>query len=427
MSGRLRYGYRAGLFRSPVVGSVKKIIFVNRYFYPDLSATSQMLTDLAFALAGSGARIWVITSRQTYENPEARLSAEDVIEGVHVRRVWTTRFGRMNLVGRALDYVSFYLSALVVLYMVVRSGDVIVTKTDPPLISVVGWIVAKLRRAMLVNWLQDIFPEVAIGLGVLKSPLAVAPVRRLRNVSLRGADMNIVLGERMAARVAAEGVDLRRIRVIHNWADDDQIRPLAPDQNPLRARWQLQEKFVVGYSGNMGRAHDFETIIGAMMKLKNVSDIVFLFIGGGAGKARLEQAVQDNGLTNCMFQPYQSRECLGESLCVPDVHLVSLQPQLEGLIVPSKVYGVASAGRPLIFIGDADGEVARMIRLCECGYSIPIGDSAGLVRSLLVLKENAAEVRSQGSSARNCLIKHYNKAQSISDWHKVLMGGVLAE
>lgn len=379
-----------------------------------------MLTDLAFALAGSGASIWVMTSRQTYEDPEACLSAEEVVNGVHVRRVWTTRFGRMNLVGRAIDYLSFYVSAFFALLMSARSGDVIVAKTDPPLISIVAWVVAKLRRAKLVNWLQDIFPEVAVGLGVMKSRLVVAPVRGLRNVSLRGADMNIVLGERMAARVAAEGVDPRRIRIIHNWADGDQIRPLAPGENTLRARWGLQGKFVVGYSGNMGRAHEFETIIGAMKALKDEAGIVFLFIGGGAGKAVLEKAVRDHGLGNCLFQPYQPRESLRESLCVPDVHLVSLQPQLEGLIVPSKIYGVAAAGRPMIFIGDTDGEVARILARCGCGYAVPVGDSEGLVNRLLQLRGDPEATRGMGSHARACLEHSFDKGRAIDAWRAVL-------
>lgn len=381
-----------------------------------------MLTDLAAALAESGVSVRVMTSRQTYEDPAARLAGDERVNGVQVTRVWTTRFGRMNLVGRAIDYLSFYFSAFARLLIDARAGDVIVAKTDPPLISVVAWAISKVRRTKLVNWLQDVFPEVAVGLGVMKSPWLIGPVRWLRNVSLRGADMNVVLGERMAALVAAEGVDSGRIRIIPNWADGDHIRPLAPTENSLRTGWGLQNKFVVGYSGNMGRAHEFETIKGAMTLLKEEDGIVFLFIGGGAGKTDLEMSVRNQRLHNCRFQPYQPRERLQESLCVPDVHLISLQPQLEGLIVPSKVYGVAAAGRPMIFIGNQDGEVARMIRHCECGTAIPVGDSEGLAKTVMTLRDDREAAGRLGSQARACFERDYAKEKAISAWKNVLTG-----
>src|SRR5512140_1118252 len=162
-----------------------RIIFLNRYFYPDHSATSQMLSDLAFFLAGAGHEVCVVTSRQRYDDAGAVLPARERIDGVEVHRVRTTRFGRDNLVGRAADYATFYLAAGWRLWRIARVGDVVVAKTDPPLISVVASVVARWRRAPLVNWVQDVFPEVAEALGVraLKGPQA-ALLRWLRNRAL---------------------------------------------------------------------------------------------------------------------------------------------------------------------------------------------------------------------------------------------------
>src|SRR5713101_3363648 len=137
-----------------------KIVFVNRFFYPDQSATSQLLTDLAFHLAKTGVAVHVVTSRQLYGNSDALLSSKDNICGVRVTRVWTTRFGRQNLPGRTLDYLTFYLSAARSLFALLKPGNVVVAKTDPPLISVVAAMVAKIRGAKLVNWLRDLFPEI---------------------------------------------------------------------------------------------------------------------------------------------------------------------------------------------------------------------------------------------------------------------------
>src|SRR5450759_1791277 len=274
-----------------------RVIFLNRYFYPDHSATSQILSDLAFFLAGNGHEVCVVTSCQRYDDPAANLPLRARIDGVEVQRVRTTRFGRDNLVGRAADYATFYLAAGWRLWRIARAGDVIVAKTDPPLISVVAAIVARWRGARLVNWVQDVFPEVAEALGVraLAGPQA-GLLRRLRNGAFRSAAANVVLGERMAAVVArasgqvfseqarshksqvyrgqarshknlshksrvagarvvgasslaisASGGLAKRIRVIPNWADMEAIRPIATAANPLRRERGLDDKFIVCY------------------------------------------------------------------------------------------------------------------------------------------------------------------------------------
>ncbi len=379
-----------------------------------------MLSDVAFALARDGSRVWVITSRQTYENAKANLPARQSEGGVEIHRVWTTHFGRMNLLGRACDYVSFYVAAFWALLRIARFGDVIVAKTDPPLISVIAWIAAKAKRAKLINWLQDIFPEVAVALGVLTGRLLVEPIRWLRNLSLRGATMNVVLGEGMQERICAQGVARSNTTVICNWADGKLIKPVARAANTLRKAWKLQDKFVVGYSGNMGRAHEFETIIGAMKRLRNDENIVFLFVGGGVAKDILEHAFNEAGLHNFMFMPYQPREHLGESLSVPDVHLVSLRPSLEGLIVPSKIYGIAAAGRPVIFIGDPNGEVGRLVTRFKFGFTVPVGAEGDLVQRLLQLRQEPEVGICMGEAGRQCFEKNFDRSHAFSAWRRLL-------
>ena len=159
--------------------------------------------------------------------------------------------------------------------------------------------------------------------------------------------------------------------VIPNWADGHAITPVAHDDNPLRRDWGLEGKFVVGYSGNLGRAHEFETILGAAERLKNDPRIRFLFIGSGAQAESVRTAAAKRGLDNLMFQPYQPREMLKFSLGAADAHLVVLRPDLEGLIVPSKTYGCLAAGRPVIFMGDPQGEIGRMLAGVRCGAVMP--------------------------------------------------------
>lgn len=398
-----------------------RVVFVNRYFHPDHSATSQMVSDLAFDLARSGVEVAVVAGRQIYDDPAARLPARETIDGVAVRRVGGTRFGRDRLTGRALDYASFALAAAWVLMASLRRGDSVVVKTDPPLLSVIGAGAATLRGARLVTWLQDLFPEVAAALGVgLARGLPGALLRWARDASLRRAAVNVVIGERMAEKVAALGIPPARIRVVPNWADGDAVRPRPAEGHPLRAAWGLADRFVVGYAGNLGRAHDGATLIEAARLLAGEPGITFLFVGGGAGRAALDRAVAGGRAANVVVRPYLPRAELALGLTVPDVHLVTLRPALEGLIVPSKVYGAMAAGRPILFVGDPDGEVARLARAHDCGLVVPAGDTAGLAAAIRALRDDAGRRARLGANARAAFERSYDRARAVAAWRALL-------
>ena len=331
---------------------MKRLFFLNRYFFPDHSATSQILSQLAFHLADSGHDVHVITSRQLYDDPVARLPVEETSRGVKIHRLVGTRLGRSGLLGRSADYLSFYISAWRFLIVGADQDDVLVTMTDPPLLSILGMHIARRRGVRVINWLQDIYPEVASELGIpfIRGPVSTI-LRAARDASLRAADANVVVGNLMAEKLKQLGVAPERIEVIPNWCNDESIVPIGAASNPLRTQWHLQDKFVVGYSGNLGRAHEFDTILAASEHFRNDPNIIFLFIGGGHRGDELARRVKAQELTHKFrFQPYQRDEDLKYSLSVPDVHWISLRPELEGLIVPSKVYGIAAAGRPIIAV-----------------------------------------------------------------------------
>jgi glycosyltransferase involved in cell wall biosynthesis len=323
------------------------LLFLNRFYAPDVSATAQLLTDLAEELAARGEPVTVITSRLLYEDPAARLPAREWRNGVRIRRVWTSRFGRAWLPGRAIDYATFYLSATAALLAEARRGDGIVAMTDPPLLSVPAALVARLRGARLVLWCQDLFPEIAAahGLRFARGPLGRL-LRALRDWSLRRAETVVAIHPTMARRLAALGVPEAKIRVIENWAPAG-IRSVPHATNPLRREWGLEGRFVVAYSGNLGRVHDPAGVIDLVRRTAG-RGVTWLFIGGGAGMAELARVVEAENLPDVLFRPYQPRERLAESLSVADLHLVSLDPAFEGLVWPSKIYGIEAAGRPWI-------------------------------------------------------------------------------
>lgn len=400
----------------------RRIIFVNRFFYPDLSATSQLLSDLAFDLAADH-DVVVITSALRYDQPQARLPARETVRGVRVRRVATTGLGRAGLTGKSIDLASFHLAAGVALMGEARRGDVVVAKTDPPLLSVVAGLAARLKGARLINWLQDVYPEVAKVLGVRGvGGLSGVALQALRNASLKRALFNVTLGETMAARLQAAGAPPASIRVAPNWTDETVITPLAPEQNPLRQAWALEGRFVVAYSGNLGRAHEYQTMLGAARRLANEPRIRFLIIGDGHHAQALRAAAQASGLANIDFQPYQPAELLCQSLSVGDVHWISLRPELEGLIVPSKIYGVLAAGRPIIAVTAADGETARLVAAHGCGLRVEPGDNQGFACAVRRLADEPGLAARLGAASRAAATGVFSRASALARWREVLAG-----
>jgi colanic acid biosynthesis glycosyl transferase WcaI len=380
-----------------------------------------MLSDLAFTLAEQGERIAIIASRQTYQNPRANLPARELIRGVEVHRIATTNFGRGALGGRAVDISTFYATAALKLLELAKEGDVIVAKTDPPLLSLVVHRVAALKRARLVNWLQDVYPEVARELGVRALGGAVGgALTAWRNQSLMGAHKNIVLGERMAEHLQTARVPSAKIAIIPNWSDEEAISPLSHTVNSLRAQWGLEGKYVVGYSGNLGRAHEYATMLGAAKRLKDDPDIVFLMIGGGHHVDGLQSAATSAGLSNLLFKPYQPLSALSASLSTADIHWISLRPEVEGLIVPSKVYGILAAGRPILAVTDPNGEIARLVRSQGCGLQVSPGDAVGFADAVQFLARTPDRAAVLGAAARTAAVTTYSRRKSLSKWRDVL-------
>ncbi len=400
-----------------------RIVFVNRFFWPDHSATSQILSDIAFALAARGWSVDIIASRLSYDDPDARLPATQVHEGVRIHRVATTGFGRSNLIGRLIDYASFYVTAWIKAVMLLRRGDVLVVKTDPPMMSIPMRAATALRGARQVNWLQDVYPELAghLGINAARGPLG-RMLAALRNASLRSSAMNVLIGERMATFLAPAKIVPERIAIIHNFTDEQALLPLPAGTSPLRGEWDFApDDLVIGYSGNLGRAHDIDTILDAAGRLQAGGQIKakFLFIGGGHLRAELEARAKDLGLTNIVTKPYQPREQLHLSMAVPDIHWLSLRPELEGMIVPSKFYGCAASGRPVLFIGDPQGQIGQMIAASGCGMSVAAGDGAGAAAAITAMADTSMRT-AMGQAARQMLDADYRRDQAFDRWDAML-------
>ncbi len=398
-----------------------KIVFVNRYAAPDESATSRIIAMLTGSLAWEGWDLHVLASRNLHDDPAVLLPKVSAERGAIVHRLRSSRFGRKTIPGRAVDQLTFHVAVFFALLRLARRGDVCVVCTDPPLVCVTAGLAAAIKGARTVQWAFDLYPEAAIQLGVLpKRGLAGRIATRLRDLAYRRSEKIVVPIGRMGRVLEERGLATERIAFIPNWSDGDAIRPTDPRRSTLREEWGLDGKFVVAYSGNLGRAHEFDTLIEAADRLRGREDIVFLFIGGGHKRAGLEREVRLRGLANVMFKPLQPAERLSESLSTADLHVVSLLPEMEPYVVPSKFYGIAAAGRPTLFIGDPDGEIARLVKDGECGVAVPIGAAAAVADAVLDLAGSPMRRIAMGHRARSLFEARFTRRIAAAEWVALL-------
>lgn len=399
-----------------------RIHFINRYYRPDHSATAQILTGVAESLASRGHEVRVVTSRQYIDEPRAGLPIAETLDGVQIRRMRTPHFGRGWILGRLLDYLGFYIGAAWRILVDARKGDVVVAKTDPPLLGVVLGPLATLRGALTVNWLQDVYPEVARRLGVLPMTRPIwGLLKHLRNRSLRHAAANVVIGRSMRALLTRRGIPTSKLTHIPNFSAD-MVHHVMPDpENPLRRQLGVApEDFVVAYSGNLGRAHPLESWLQAAKALRDHPRIHHLCIGGGAGRPALEQAVAEAELPRWHFLNYQPRERLSESLGAANMHLVMLNPLLEGLILPSKIYGVLACGRPCLYIGSEHSEIAALLCESACGETAAPADAAATAATIRAWADNRAHCEQMGLRGRRAFDRAYTRERVAKRWDDFL-------
>jgi len=395
-----------------------RVVLLNQYYAPDEAATSQLLTDLGGGLVAEGHEVRAVCGNRSYADPEQRYPARESLAGVEVRRVPTTGFGRGRSLGRVIDYLSFLLGAACSL-LFSRRPDIIISLSTPPLVAALGWLLARLRGAASFYWVMDVYPDLAFELGVLDSrSLTGRLFARVTRLTLHRSDAVIALGETMMERLRAAGA--RRLVTIHNWADGDAIRTGAKEAAVRRTECGWEGRFVLLYSGNLGLAHEFDTILDAAAMLADNPRALFVFCGGGPRMAELQQAVRERALQNVAFRPYVERPELGASLAAGDVHLITLRARMPGLLVPSKLYGVLAAGRPIIYVGPEEGEVSDIIGAGDCGIRVANGDAEALVQAVLHYERDVGSRQRQGRRARELFEKRFTKSRGISAFMRLI-------
>jgi len=377
-----------------------KILLLNQFFWPDSAATSQLLTDLARGLAARGHQVYAVCADGGYALKDADDPPSAVIYRVASAPFWR---GRM---GRVLSYVSYYVMCAV-RGLTAPRPDVVVTLTTPPLLPLIGTLIKWLRGSKHFLWEMDLYPDVAVDVNYIRrGGLLDRSTGVLADLARRKSDGIIALGDCMRRRLMARGIPQEKIFVAENWADGNLIRPVP--------RTAARAELVVLYSGNLGLAHDVDTIAEAIEELKQDLRFRFVFAGGGPVRRALEDRCRRQDLRQVDFKSYTRRAGLGESLGAGDVGLVTQRAACLGSVVPSKVYGLMAAARPILFIGPAESTAAHVIRRFHCGWHVSNGDVAGLVQLLAHLAANPAEVQEAGQRARQAFLEHYDRPVGVA-------------
>ncbi|HET6361468.1 MAG TPA: glycosyltransferase family 4 protein [Gemmatimonadota bacterium] len=397
------------------------ILFVNQHYWPDVAATGQVLSDLAEYLAGEGYEVGVLCSRGGYEGGRIDAPSREIRRGVRVTRVPSPALGRRSHGGRLVDYGAF-LAQVAARLATGRRYDLVVLLTTPSMLPVAGWIAGRMRGRRYAVWSMDVHPEVEVALGILPSWIARA-VRPLDRASHRRAEFVVALGPRMKERLIHKGVPESAIRTIPVWSHD--VEPDGADRagNALARELGIGDEFVVMYSGNAGLAHRFEEVLRAMDRLAGDPGMEFVFVGGGPRKAEIVAKAGSN--RNFRYLDYRPRKDLAESLTLADVHLLTLRGDMAGLVVPVKLYGIMSAGRPVVMIGPRESESGRTIEEVGIGHVIDPDEEGKaaterLVDTLLALRGDPEGRRRMGERARDAFRARFERGVCCAVWERVI-------
>lgn len=373
-----------------------RILLLNEYFPPDTSATAKMAALVANALAERH-EVTVLAGRPSYDPDErypfAFLRREER-DGICVERVGSTDYSRHQMAKRVANYLSY--STLAFLRALSVDVDLVLAMTDPPFAGILGATIARMKRVPFVYNIRDLYPDMAIGGDIVRPRAWVGFWERLHRAALRQAARVIVLGEDMRDRIVAKGVDAHRTAVVRDGISLP--APQADPNHPAIREIRGTGDFVVLHAGNLGFYGAWPTLLDAARILPE-NGIRFVFVGDGANRNNLEQASQDCPIIRFLpFRPANEIPCV---LAAGDVHVVTIRRGLNGVIVPSKLYSILAAGRPVLAVAPEDADVARIVRREGCGLVVDPDKPAEVAAAVQSLKNDPAQLATMGQRARD--------------------------
>jgi colanic acid biosynthesis glycosyl transferase WcaI len=396
-----------------------------------MAANAVVMTDLAEELAKLGHHLTVITSMPHYDRnriwPEYRGKpyVREAFNSLDVRRVYLYVPRRKeSLLGRLLNYVTFNFLSVVVGVLAGRY-DVVLAPSPPLTNGIAAFLLGRLPGVPYVYNVQDIYPDVAIRLGMLTNPEAIAFFKAMERFVYDKAAAVSVISEGFRRNLLAKGVPSDKIQVIPNFFDTDFVRPL-PRDNGFSAAQGLNDKFVVLFAGNIGYSQGLETVFDAAQYLADLKDVLLFIVGNGAAKTGLQAYARQLGLENVRFLPFQPNEALPEMYASSDVCLVPLRKGFANVSMPSKVYTITAAGRPLIASVDKDSDAYQFVEEARCGLWVEPEKPKALAEAIRTLYPQPALRQRLGRNGRDHVVQHYTPQAVAQQYHELLttLGGM---
>ena len=400
-----------------------KLVYVTPHFDPDVAPTGIIATRLATELAARGHHIDVVTSLPWYRNHRiepgysGRLVRHEDKPWGHITRIHPFPApDKTNILRRAAGFAGF--SILAALQGARgEDADAVLAMSPPLTLGLTGWVVARARSAALVLNVQDVFPDIAVELGLLRRPRLIAAGRRLERWCYDHADVITVLSEDLRENVAVK--TRSPVNVVPNFVDTEWIRPL-DEENSYRREFGLEGKTVVMYAGNVGLSQSLDIVVDAAAALAYEEDLVFVINGGGAARSGLERRAA--GLANLRFVDMQPEDRLPEVLAAGDIHLVPLKRGLARSSVPSKMYSILAAARPFVAGVDEGSEVARVVDRSGAGIAVPPEDAEALAKAIRMLLDSPESAARMGAAGRR-FAEAWVSPQAVAETYERLFTG----
>lgn len=398
------------------------LLIISQVYVPDPAAVGQQIADLAGEMVHRGWNVVVYTSARGYDDPQRRYQRREVIDGVDVRRLPLSSFGKSSIAIRLIAGALFLAQAVLRALFVPRLR-VILVSTSPPFAGIGGTLLSWVRATPLVWWVMDLNPDQMVAAGRLaSSSLAVRLFEWMNRLTLSRARDVIVLDEYMKRRIANKGPYERKVHVVPPWPHDTILTAPFACSVSFRQRHGLGDAFVVMYSGNHAIQHPLDTLLEAASRLADRRDVIFVFIGGGAGKQDVDRRVRE-GAQNILSLPFQPLHDLGESLAAADVHVVAMGNEVVGIVHPCKVYGAMAVGRPILFFGPAESHVGDIMAEHDIGVRVEHGDVDGAIAAIAKLAGLSSDTRNAiGEAALAVVQGSFSQRLSMNKVADILCG-----
>ena len=386
-----------------------------------MTTTAIIMADLAEDLVLYGLDVGVVSAQATYLINELSPKSEHH-NGVGIKRVWTFLFNKNKNIGRILNSSSCFLSMFPKLFHGNRN-DLLVFNTNPALLPILGLFANKLKKQKYVILIHDLWPELPAQVGMIsRNGFIYKLIDYANTLALRNASAVVVLSEMMKNLILRKVPGKRgKVHVLPNWADRNRIYPVPKENNEILKKTGLKNKRIVMYSGNIGRYQPMEVMIQAAGELRHREDIAFVFAGDGGKKKEIERMAVSMNLDNVTFLPFQPLDRLAESLSMADLSLVGIYPENEGVIMPSKLYGLLAVGKPIVCVSDPESEVVGILRDADAGVQSSVDDPKELARKIEEVLDNEARAAEMGESGRRYFLEHFERKKITRQWKDLLM------